>query len=546
MHETREHGPPGDDRGRVLVFAPGGRNAAVLRDLMARSGIAAEACAGVEDLLRAIRGEAGALLLTEEALPPSTIDRVVVALGEQPPWSDLPVVLIAEGEPPARGWPPALRALHEACNMIVVQRPAPALMLATTVRSSLRARRRQFEVRDLLGRSEALNGELLRTIERERLAVEAAELGFWGWDVAAGYTHWDPRHNRMMGLPEGQAGGRFDEWMDRVDARDRPRVVGALGETVAGRGRFEAEFRSTRPDGTSRWVAGLGRAVRDDSGATVRVLGVVQDVTDRKGLEESLRVAHDELEARIEMRTAELARANAALRAEIAARHRAEEARQDLLRRLGTAQEAERQRIARDLHDQFGQLLTALILGLGAVQGAGPLPPRTLDILKKVRAVADELGRSVHDLAVTLRPTALDDLGLHAALQALLEGAGMAGVRISFQADGIATHRLPPEVETVLYRVVQEAINNACKHAHARHLGVIVVRRDGLAVAVVEDDGDGFDAARPAAPGGGLGLLGMRERVGLLGGTLEVESAPGRGTTVVARVPLDGHESARD
>ena len=222
---------------------------------------------------------------------------------------------------------------------------------------------------------------------------------------------------------------------------------------------------------------------------------------------------------------------------DISERMRVEAARDDLLRRLVTAQEDERRRVARELHDSVGQLLSALMLAVGAVRDSGPLPVVAMARLDDVQRIADEMGRTTHDLAVRLRPTALDDFGLYVALQNdLKEWSSRTGVEVHFQASGLESSRLLPEVETALYRVLQEALTNIVKHAEAHLVSVVVERQDGQAVAVVEDDGVGFD---PDAVGAGrLGLVGMRERVTLIGGTLQVESGPGSGTTLRVRVPL--------
>jgi PAS domain S-box-containing protein len=267
----------------------------------------------------------------------------------------------------------------------------------------------------------------------------------------------------------------------------------------------------------------------------------VRDVTDRKRAEEALRAAHDHLEARVRDRTGELARANEALTAEIGRRERAEAARQDLLQRLATGQEEERRRIARELHDQMGQHLAALGLGLKFVKDATP-PSPARDRLHHLQELTDRIGKDVHDIALELRPTALDDFGLRAAMSNYAEGwSERAGVEVDFQAFGLDQGRLPMGVETALYRVVQEALTNVLRHARAGRVSVVVQRTPSHALAVVEDDGDGFDAEAVLAAGGSggrLGLIGMRERVELVGGSLTVERAPVRGTTVIARVPL--------
>jgi PAS domain S-box-containing protein len=274
----------------------------------------------------------------------------------------------------------------------------------------------------------------------------------------------------------------------------------------------------------------------------------IRDVTDRKRAEAALRAAHDQLEARVKERTAELAHTNGALTAEIALRERAEADRRELRQRLTTAQEDERRRIARELHDQLGQHLTALGLGLKVARDATPDPSPVRDRLQSLQALTDLLGREVHNLALELRPTALDDLGLQTALANYAESwSERSGIEVDFQSAGMDGDRLPAPVETTLYRVVQEALTNVLKHAAARRVSVVLQRSRGHASALVEDDGRGFDFESDGANGHALGILGMRERAALVGGDLTIESGVGRGTTVIARVPLPtGDGEVRD
>jgi signal transduction histidine kinase len=231
-----------------------------------------------------------------------------------------------------------------------------------------------------------------------------------------------------------------------------------------------------------------------------------------------------------DLRIAETFAARAAVAVDLADR-----VARDALRRVVEGQELERWRLARELHDETGQALTSILLGLKRVEDA--------KTREDARAAAAELRgeivktlQSVRRLAVELRPKALDDFGLIPALERLADAfGGESGIAVDVEANLDAT-RLPPEVETALYRIAQEALTNVAKHAGAEHVSVVVTRRDGSVTVVVEDDGRGFGAA--GGESGGLGLVGMKERVGLLGGRLAIESTEGSGTTIVAEVPL--------
>jgi signal transduction histidine kinase len=266
----------------------------------------------------------------------------------------------------------------------------------------------------------------------------------------------------------------------------------------------------------------------------------IRDVTDRKLAEAALREAHGWLEERVRERTAELASVNRTLAAAVTAQERTEAARRDLQGQLATAQEDERRRVARELHDQMGQYVAALGLGLKCLEDADGEPAAHVGQLHQLRQLTDRIGRVAHGLALELRPTALDDLGLLAALATYTEAwAGRTGVRLDFHSTGLDRERLPPAIETALYRVVLEALTNVLRHAGARRVSLVLQRTPPGVVAVIEDDGQGFDPEGAAASAAGrLGLLGMRERLVLVGGTLTIESTPGGGTTVIARIPL--------
>jgi chemotaxis family two-component system sensor kinase Cph1 len=203
-------------------------------------------------------------------------------------------------------------------------------------------------------------------------------------------------------------------------------------------------------------------------------------------------------------------------------------------------QEEERGRISRELHDNLGQHLTAVMLGLQAlaiqIEGiTGGKRQSEIPQLDHLRTLVDGLMRAAHQQAWELRPAELDALGLEAALQQLIDRwSERAQVEVDFQAHRWE-QRPDSEIEITLYRVVQEALTNVVRHAQASFVSVAIEQRNGSASAVIEDNGQGFDAEQST---GRLGVLGMRERLAIVGGTLDIESIPGDGTSVIARVPL--------
>jgi signal transduction histidine kinase len=206
----------------------------------------------------------------------------------------------------------------------------------------------------------------------------------------------------------------------------------------------------------------------------------------------------------------------------------------DALRRVVSGQELERQRLARELHDETGQALTSILLGLKAIEEADNGQDVRQSVLELRELVVETL-QDVRRLAVELRPTALDDFGLVAALQRLAETfAEQTGIRVHIEA-ALGDSRLPAETETALYRIVQEALTNVIKHAQAGTVSVVLTRKGDRVVAVIEDDGRGFDPEDMRDER--LGLLGMRERIALVDGQLSVESRPGEGTTIAVEVP---------
>jgi signal transduction histidine kinase len=254
-----------------------------------------------------------------------------------------------------------------------------------------------------------------------------------------------------------------------------------------------------------------------------------------------LRQAHEQLadrarqlETLVESRTAKLAESNEQLRREMAER-------EALRRKLLHAQEEERRRIARELHDQMGQNLTALNVGLKSLldrQSRSGLGSR----VQRLQELATQTARDLHRVAVELRPAALDDLGLVRAIRALADTwSTRYGIDVDFEAGQYQPAGISSETETILYRIIQEGLNNVAKHSGATGVALVLRRTPEHVHAIIEDDGRGFNVRLASQSGNGsgrLGLLGIQERLGMVGGSLQVESAPESGATLIARIPI--------
>jgi signal transduction histidine kinase len=324
----------------------------------------------------------------------------------------------------------------------------------------------------------------------------------------------------------------------RPAGEEELRIVTAAGEgaeTVAGRTVARAESKAGR-------VLERGRSERVDSLLEDPEVNLefTRSIQARSGLWVPLLVhgrligvitAYDNLgapDARFDsddVRLAETFASRAAVAVELS-----ERVQRDALRRIVAAQELERQRLARELHDETGQALTSILLGLKQLEGAES------ESVSRLRELVVATLQDVRRLAVELRPKVLDDFGLVPALERLTSSfAEQTGIEVDLEA-GAISDRLPAEVETAIYRIVQESLTNVVKHSHAHRVSVLLTRSDGRIKAVIEDDGTGFDPEAGTADG--IGLIGMRERIELLDGTLAVESSERSGTTVAVEVPV--------
>ena len=373
----------------------------------------------------------------------------------------------------------------------------------------------------------AIEDQTRASEERFRLLIDSAvDYAIFTLDNDGLVDSWNPGAERVFGFEAPEIiGVHFAALFTPEDrAANLPQQELARAAAV---GRAEDERWHLRKNGERFYASGV--TTRLGHGPLRGFAKIARDLTERRQQEMALSEARRQLETRVRERTA-------ALQAEVAHHDAARQQVTALLRKVVTAQEDERARIARDLHDQLGQQLTALRLSLER-HLADPAGSR--GEIDRALAIAAEIDREVDFLAWELRPAALDDLGLAAALPRYVE---QWSAHYGFEAHCRAVNSitgLRPEAEVAFYRVAQEALNNVLKHAHASRVDVLLEARDGSVVLVIEDDGIGFDPADPEVLAKGIGLMGLRERAALIGGTVQVESAPARGTTVFLRCPID-------
>ena len=340
--------------------------------------------------------------------------------------------------------------------------------------------------------------------ERLRLATQLGRMYAYEWDAATDILIRSAEVTNFLGCKGQQARTSRQELLSKVHPEDRAKFIASVAERTPENPNSRLTYRMLQPDGSIVWVEKTARAFFDSSGKLLRTIGIVADITERKLAEEVLSTVS---------------------------------------RRLIAAQETERTRIARDLHDHIGQQLTLLAIGLEKLKQA--LPTSLTEPRKRAqeaqKQVAD-LSCDVHSLSHELHSFKLDYLGMVAAMKSFCEElAERQKVEIDFSHEHIPT-AVPQQISLCLFRVLQEALRNAAKHSGARHFEVKLEGTSDALDLVIHDSGSGFDPAA-ALNGRGLGLTSMQERMKLVDGELSITSHLKRGTTIRARVPFSAMQN---
>ena len=385
-------------------------------------------------------------------------------------------------------------------------------------------------------------------------AQEIGQIGTWDLDVKSNKLVWTDEVYRMFGIPVGTE-LTYESFLDLIHPQDRAYVDGSWGAALK-KNPYDIEHRII-VEGKVKWVREKAELQFDENGNVIRAIGAAQDITNRKRMEEELRNSRDQLELRVRERTNQLQKANEALRAEVDKRKRYEEALKDstqkileeagrrrfLSGKLVETLEKDRREVAMYLHDQIGQMMATFKMDLElfrkTVEGADRPP------IEKLRGVDDKVVsilNHVRDISRKLRPDILDTLGLVPALRSLVEHfRDETGLRVHFYYRELS-QKIDPDKSLALYRITQEALNNAAKHAQAKLVFVNLILKNHSIQLSVEDDGIGFDYPGKISNLAGLDTLGimiMRERAVLAGGEFNIESQRGKGTHVVVDIPID-------
>jgi PAS domain S-box-containing protein len=368
--------------------------------------------------------------------------------------------------------------------------------------------------RDITERKK-VEGALRTSEEKLRQALLASNTGIWDWNTETGEVRYSKEWKGQLGFRESELPDTFEAWESRLHPEDRDRaVVYARAYCANPAGAFRQDFRLRHKDGTYRWIESHASFVTEVDGRRVRLLGSHTDITERKQAEAALQEAYDQL--------------------------------QTVTRRLLEAQEAECQRIARELHDEFGQVLTGLKFDVAWLSNHLSRTNGSADrvaMMSKLTAMSqsvDGLIQSVRATASALRPSVLDDLGLVAAIEWLVSTIReRTGLPSELTIDPkIQERTIEPEVATTVFRSAQELLTNIMRHAQASAVSVQLTMTDRHLSLMVRDDGRGI-RGQEWEEGRSLGLRGVHERVKLIGGSITIAGSPGAGTEVSLLLPIE-------
>src|SRR5688572_8331944 len=514
----------GNPEDRILLLAPIGQDATAMARLLRTHGFVGTVCESAGDACRYLTEGAGALLVTEEALELPRMPELLHELNAQPPWSELPLIVLTHG-----GESRLATLLHlvaqAAGSLTLLERPLGEATLLRSVEVALRARHRQYQVRDLLEQQRIVHKELRESEEKYRSLFESIDQGFCTIEVLFN-EHDEPVDYRFLSINpcfERQTGianavGRRVREVVPLHEEHWFQTYGKIAKTGEVM-RFEREAAQLhRHYDVFAWRVG--------EPAERKVAVLFNDISERKASQARLEQFAEELERQVSERTQELMSSQGQLRA--------------LATELNLAEQRERKRIAAEMHDHLAQMLVLVRLKLGQAK-QGPVH-RSLEMIKQAEDVVNDALTYTRNLVAELSPPVLHEFGLFAALKWLGEQMQRYQLHVTVQIESTGGLRLPEDQAVLMFQSVRELLMNAVKHAVAKQAFLLVEEREGYLQIVVEDQGVGFDllamaTQQPSPLSSKFGLFSIRERMNAMGGRLELHSAPGEGTRATLILP---------
>jgi PAS domain S-box-containing protein len=545
--------PTSQLRLRALILAPGGRNASVAADLVRQAEVDPEVCADLPGLVAALGEDVGFVLITEEAIRTSDLKPLAQWIGDQPAWSDLPFIVVTDhGGGPERN-PIASRWLLALRNVAFVERPFHPTTLVSIAQTTANGRRRQHQTRSLLAR-------LGESEARLRTALKAGNLGPWEYDFT---TRSLLLSDEFRSAFNSQGNTDLETFFASVHPEDRSRVSASLQHSISSGEDYAVEFRRIWPDGTTHWIDSRARLVRDADDTPQRLIGLSQDITERKRVEEALQESHERLERRVQERTAQLQHAHDALLLQIAERERSEEQLRHM-QKLESIGE-----LTGGVAHDFNNLLTAVLGNLellkkrlpqnpaidrlldGAMQGAQrgaaltqrllafarrqSLELRPVDLAALVRGMTNLLRRSIG-------PRIDMELDLPEALPAVQVDANQ--IELALLNLVINARDAMPEGGKLAVRIHRCATEEAPDLAAGDYVCLTITDTGvGMDADTIKRSIEPFFSTKGIGKGTGLGLSMVHGVAQQLHGALRLSSEPDRGTRAELWLPISTEQA---
>lgn len=393
-----------------------------------------------------------------------------------------------------------------------------------------------------LARIQQTSHALRRSEQRFLTLAQTAPVGITRTDPYGNIVYVNDAWSKITGLSPEHAQGK--RWQLGIHPDDVSLLQKSWQSAAAKQRAMKVECRMVRRDGKTRWILTTASTELDDDGKTAGYIAAIIDITERKAAEEAVATLNQTLEKRVSDRTAQLAHTNEILLNEINEKKRAEEALRQLPHRILDAQETERRRVARELHDGVSQILASVRFRCRDIISriADLEDPKLLRDIRQTEKYLDAALTEVRNISHDLRPSELDDLGLVSAIQSLVDHSRHRS-KLQFEVKlPRLRNRLPAEIELALYRILQESISNIERHARAKLVSITLSKTRRSLILVIQDDGRGFASPgdRSRKRSGGLGLINIRERADFIDATVAVNSQPKNGTRIEVFVPLPG------